>query len=73
MLLRLPWIHETEVVPSSIYQKVWFPHEGAIVTIYANTLTMPKSIFGIDSEKGPLSLDGFEIDRFGFERREEEV
>ena len=34
---------------------------------------MPKSIFGIDSEKGPLSLDGFEIDRFGFERREEEV
>ena len=66
MLLRLPWIHETEVVPSSIYQKVWFPHEGAIVTIYADTLTMPKSIFGINCKKEPLTLDGFEIDRSGF-------
>ena len=34
---------------------------------------MPKPIFGIDSEKEPLTLDGFEIERPGFERREEEV
>ena len=33
MLLGQPWIHDTKVVPSSLYQKVWFPHEGAIMTI----------------------------------------
>ena len=73
MLLRRPWIHDTEVVPSSLYQKVRFPHEGAIVTIYGDTLTMPNPIFGIDSQKEPLTLDGFEIVKPGFGRREEEV
>ena len=33
----------------------------------------PKPIFGINSEKEPLTLDGFEIERPIFERREEEV
>ena len=47
--------------------------EGAIVTIYGDTLTMPKPIFGIDSEKEPLTLDGFEIERPGFQKKEEEV
>ena len=46
---------------------------GLLVTIYANALTMPKPIFGIDSEKEPLTLDGFEIEKPNFERREEEV
>ena len=73
MLLGRPWIHDTEAVPSSIYQKVRFPHEGAIVTIYRDTLTMPKPFYGIDSEKEPLTLDGFEIERLGFEKREQEV
>ena len=48
MLLGRPWIHDIEVVPSSMYQKVRFPHEGAIVTIYGDTLTILKPIFGID-------------------------
>ena len=43
------------------------------MTIYGDTLTMPKPIFGIDSEKEPLTLDGFEIERPGFEKREAEV
>jgi len=73
MLLGRPWIHDTEAIPSSLYQKVRFSHEGARVTIYGDTLTVPKSISGIDSEKEPLTLDGFEIDRLGFERSEEEV
>ena len=73
MLLGRSWIHDTEAVPSFLYQKVRFPHEGAIVTIYGDTLTMPKPIFGVDSEKEPLTLDGFEIKRPSFERREEEV
>ena len=73
MLLGRPWIHDTEAVPSSIYQKVRFPHEGAIVTIYRDTLTVPNPFYGIDSEKEPLTLDGFEIERPGFEKREEEV
>ena len=61
MLLGRPWIHNIEDVPSSLYQKVQFPHEGAIVTIYGDTLTMPKPIFGTDYKKEPLTLDGFEI------------
>ena len=66
MLLGRPWIHDTEAVPSSLYQKVRFSYEGAIVTIYGDTLTVPKPIFGIDSEKEPLTLDGFEIEKLGF-------
>ena len=73
MLLGRPWIHDTEVVASSLYQKVQFPHERAIVTIYDDTLTMPKPIFGIDSKKEPLTLDGFEIEKPSFKRREEEL
>ena len=73
MLLRRPWIHDAEAVPSSLYQNVRISHEGAIVTIYGDTLTVLEPIFGIDSEKEPLTLDGFEIERSGFERREEEV
>ena len=61
MLLGRPWIHDIEAVPSSLYQKVRFPHKGAIVNIYGDTLTMPNPIYGIDSEKEPLSFDGFEI------------
>ena len=49
MLLGRPWIHNTEVVPSSLYQKVWFAHKGAIITINADSLTIPKPIFVIDS------------------------
>ena len=73
MLLGQPCIHDIEVVPSSLYQMVRFPHEGAIITIYGDTLTTPMPNFGIDSKKESLTLDGFKIERHGFERREEEV
>ena len=73
MLLRQPWIYDIKDLPSSLYQKVRFSHEGAIVSIYGNTLNVPKPIFGIDSEKEPLTLDGFEIKKPSFGRREEEV
>ena len=43
------------------------------MTIYGDILTVPKPIYSIDSEKVPLTLDGFEIERPGFEKREEEV
>ena len=62
MLLGRPWIYDTKTVPSSLYEKVRYPHERAIVTIYSDTLTVPKPIYGIDSEKEPLTLDGFEIE-----------
>ena len=29
MLLGRPWIHDIEAIPSSLYQMVRFPHEGA--------------------------------------------
>ena len=73
MLLGRPQIHDAEAVPSSLFQKVQFPHEGAIVTIYGDTLTSPKPIFGNDSEKELLTLDSFEIESPGFKRRKEEV
>ena len=73
MLLGRPWIHDIEAIPSSLYQMVRFPHEGAIVTIYRDTLTVPKPVYGIDSKKEPLTLDGFEIEKPGFEKRGEEV
>ena len=71
--MRQPCIHDTEAVPSSLYQKVRFPHEGAIVTMYRDAFTVPKPIYGTDSKKEPLTLDFFEIKRPGFERREKEV
>ena len=60
-------------MPSSLYQKVQFPHEGAIVTIYGDTLSPSKAIFGIRSEKELVTLDGFEIEKLSFERMIEEV
>ena len=36
-------------------------------------MTAPKPVFGIDFEMEPLTLDGFEIERPSFERREKEV
>ena len=36
-------------------------------------MTISKPIFGIDSEKEPLTLDSFKIKKYGFGRREEEV
>ena len=41
------------------------------MTIYRDTLTVPKPIYGIDSKKESLTLDGFEIEGPGFEKREE--
>ena len=36
-------------------------------------MIIPKPNFGIDSKKEPLTLDGFEIEKPSFGRREEEV
>ena len=69
ILLGWPWIHDIEVVPSSLHQKVRIPHERAIVTIYGDTLTVPKPIYDIDSKKESLTLDGFKIERPGFEKK----
>ena len=43
------------------------------MTNYEDILTVPKPIYDIDFEKEMLTLDGFEIERPGFEKREEEV
>ena len=72
MLLGRPWIHDTKAILSSLYQNVRFPHEGAIVTIYGDTLTIPKPIFVIDFEE-LLTLDGFQIKKPNARRRELEV
>ena len=43
------------------------------MTNYEDILTVPKPIYDIDSEKEMLTLDGFEIERLGLEKRKEEV
>ena len=43
------------------------------MTIYRNTLTVLKPVYGIDSKKEPLTLDGFEVKWLGFEKREKEM
>ncbi|KAK9996850.1 hypothetical protein SO802_021536 [Lithocarpus litseifolius] len=45
----------------------------AIVTIYGDTFTVPKPVYGIDSEREPLTLDGIVIKRPISEKREGEV
>ncbi|XP_075654945.1 uncharacterized protein LOC142625128 [Castanea sativa] len=54
MLLGRPWIHDTEAVPSSLYQKVRFPHEGAIVTIYGDTLIVPNYLRNDEKNELPF-------------------
>ena len=39
-------------------QRPYLPHEGVIMIIYGDTLTVPKPVYGIDAEKEPLTLDG---------------
>ena len=34
---------------------------------------MPKPVYSFDSEKEPLTLDGFKIEKLGFEKRGEEI
>ena len=36
-------------------------------------MIVPKPVYGIDFEKEPLTLDGFEIERRGLEKSGEEV
>ena len=43
------------------------------MTIYGDTLTVPKPVYGIDFEKVLSTLDGFEIEMLGLEKRGEEV
>ena len=43
------------------------------MTNYEDILTVPKPIYDIDFEKEMLTLDGFEIERLGLEKRKEEV
>ena len=39
------------------------------MTIYGDTLTVPKPIYDIDSKKELLTLDGFKIERPSFEKK----
>ena len=39
------------------------------MTIYGDILTVPKPIYDIDSKKESLTLDGFKIERPGFEKK----
>ena len=54
------------------YTKRFSFHGGAIVTIYGDTLTIPKPFFDIDSKKEPLTLDGFETEKPSFGRIEQQ-
>ena len=63
-LLGRPWIHEAGAIPSSLYQKVKFIHEGRIITIQSDkdVVTSFEPVLQISHSKDDLHLTGFVFD-----------
>ena len=61
MLLGRPWIYEMSVIPSSLYQKVKFIHEGHIITIQSDkdVVTSSEPVLQISHSEDNLHLIGF--------------
>ena len=64
LLLGRPWIHEVAVIPSSLYQKLKFIHEGRIIMIQSNrdVVTSSEPMLHISHNEDDLHLTGFTFD-----------
>ena len=61
LLLGRPWIHETGAIPSSIYQKLKFIHEGRVISIQSNrdVITSAEPVLQIGHSDDDLHLTEF--------------
>ena len=64
LLLGCPWIHEVGVIPSSLYQKLKFIHEGRITTIQydKDVVTSSEPMLHISHNEDDLHLTEFTFD-----------
>ena len=64
LLLSRPWIHEAGAIPSSIYQKLKFIHEGRVISIQSNrdVITSAEPMLQIGHSDDDLLLTGFTFD-----------
>ena len=64
LLLGRPWIHEAGAIPSSIYQKLKFIHEGRVISIQSNrdVITSAEPVLQIGHKDDDLYLTGFTFD-----------
>ena len=61
LLLGRPWIHEASAIPSSLYQKLKFIHEGCIITIQSDrdVVTSSEPVLYISHSEDELHLTEF--------------
>ena len=65
LLLGHPWIHEAGAIPSSLYQKLKFIHEGCIIMIQfdRDNVTSSKPMLHISHIEDDLHLTGFTFNK----------
>ena len=64
LLLGRPWIHEAGAIPSSLYQKVKFIHEGRIIMIQSDrdVISSSEPVLQISHSEDDLHLTEFTFD-----------
>ena len=64
LLLGRPWIHRAGAIPSSLYQKVKFIHDGQVVTMQSigDMLASSELVLQISHNENDLFLIGFSFD-----------
>lgn len=67
LLLGRPWIHHHKAIPSSLHQKVKFPHDGKIITIKGDDSATYKQVKGQPLYEVQPEQVGFEFSGFEFE------
>ena len=74
LLLGRPWIHEAGAIPSSLYQKLKFIHEGCIITIQSDrdVVTYSEPVLYISHSEDELHLTEFTFDEVQVVRLEDD-
>ena len=64
LLLGQPWIHRVGAIPSSLYQKVKFIHDGQVITIWytKDIFTISEPVLQISHSEDDLFLARFTFD-----------
>ena len=64
LLLGQPWIHRVGAIPSSLYQKVKFSHDGQVITIWytKDIFAVSEPVLQISHSEDDLFLARFTFD-----------